>query len=396
MAHFDKNPISRVIKTKEVTVYIGRFSPFHLGHAHVLRQALQTSELVVVLVGSSGQSRSLKNPFTFAEREKMIMRWFDSEGLKAAGHKIAVRALRDYPYNDTLWTRSVQDKVKKAMNDVDPSLKEVHITGSDRDESTWYLNAFPQYAQALQPAYRTSNVTNVSATEVRKWMFEGSTFAERYSTDADIEATLPETTLDFIRTFRQSVEYANLTRWWRQNKAYKQSWAVAPYAPTFITADAVVIQSGHVLVVERGAEPGQGLWALPGGFVKQLQRVKNAAIDETMEETGIRLAEGKKAKELTVSILAGSIRDKEIFDAPNRSERGRTITVAYLFRLDDTKPLPKVKGQNMPLDETGGKIIVETSKAFWITIEEALRRTDMWFEDHLSILEWAVTVPDHR
>jgi bifunctional NMN adenylyltransferase/nudix hydrolase len=156
----------------------------------------------------------------------------------------------------------------------------------------------------------------------------------------------------------------------------------------------VVIQSGHVLLVKRGAEPGKGLWALPGGFVNQSERIRDAAIRELIEENGISLADGKKGQEITRSMLDGSIVDKEIFDDPARSERGRTVTVGYLFRLNDTKPLPKVKGQNVPAYEANGKDIVETEDARWVPLEDALSRTDWWFEDHLSILEWAASVKD--
>jgi bifunctional NMN adenylyltransferase/nudix hydrolase len=59
-------------KQKDVSVYIGRFNPFHRGHAYVLEEALKTSKLVIVLVGSAGQARTPKNPFTFTERKEMI------------------------------------------------------------------------------------------------------------------------------------------------------------------------------------------------------------------------------------------------------------------------------------------------------------------------------------
>ncbi|MCR2346213.1 NUDIX domain-containing protein, partial [Salmonella enterica] len=71
------------------------------------------------------------------------------------------------------------------------------------------------------------------------------------------------------------------------------------YDPTFVTSDACIIQSGHVLVIRRGALPGKGLIALPGGFVKSKQTLLMAAIIEAIEETGLKLADGKRWKEIT-------------------------------------------------------------------------------------------------
>jgi bifunctional NMN adenylyltransferase/nudix hydrolase len=163
------------------------------------------------------------------------------------------------------------------------------------------------------------------------------------------------------------------------------------YDATYQTADAVVIQSGHVLVTVRGHLPGRGLWALPGGFVKSHQTKKDCAVTETIEETGIKLAEGKNALKITKQILLGSIKAKEEFDAVGRSLRGRTFTTAFLVRLDDTKPLPKVSGQFAPLEDTGGKEgVVETLHSMWVPISVARKNTEMWFEDHHAILDWAI------
>src|SRR5271165_1988494 len=63
-------------KKKDLTVFVGRFSPFHNGHAEVLKRALETSKTVLVLVGSSGSARTTKNPFTFEERKKMIQSFY--------------------------------------------------------------------------------------------------------------------------------------------------------------------------------------------------------------------------------------------------------------------------------------------------------------------------------
>jgi nicotinamide-nucleotide adenylyltransferase len=56
--------------TSDVSVFIGRFQPFHLGHLAVLKQCPTNN--VIIGIGSSQYHHSLKNPFTFTERKKMI------------------------------------------------------------------------------------------------------------------------------------------------------------------------------------------------------------------------------------------------------------------------------------------------------------------------------------
>jgi len=368
---------------KDVSVYIGRFNPFHSGHAHVLKRALETSKLVIVLVGSSGQARSLKNPFTFQERRSMIEKWH--MGINGEHGALRILPIRDYPYNDTLWIRQVQSTVKEAIaeynfGDIDAHLSDVYLTGSDRDESTWYLQSFRQWKQDLVEPYREDGSLNVSATQIRDWLFT--------NTDIELQGKMakmmPASTLKFLSSWVQShsAAYESLKQEYRFIEKYKKDWSAAPYPVTFTTVDAVVVQSGHVLVVKRGHQPGKGLWALPGGFLNQGEKLRDGAVRELVEETGIRLAIGKNAKEITSNILKGSIRDYEVFDHPGRSLRGRTITTAFYFRLDDTKPLPPVSAGSEDADAPD-----EILDCKWITVDEALERTDMWFEDHAAILE---------
>lgn len=62
-------------------VFIGRFQPFHTGHASVLRDILCHCDAVVVVIGSSEKSRTSSNPWTYEERVRIIQDSLDDEVL---------------------------------------------------------------------------------------------------------------------------------------------------------------------------------------------------------------------------------------------------------------------------------------------------------------------------
>jgi bifunctional NMN adenylyltransferase/nudix hydrolase len=337
-----------------LTVFIGRFSPFHNGHAEVLSRALLSSKKVLLLIGSAGQARSIKNPFTFQERKDMINAWYSKWCYEYNNEDaiLVIEPLQDYPNNDQKWIRQVQS-ITAQHNTFGTKPK---LTGANRDESTRYLQAFGDFFD-LATVQNTKVGFSLSATSIRTSMFSG---LQNWCNK------VPSTTKYWLDIFMSSQDFYSLVKEYEFVENYKKSWASAPFPPIFVCVDACVVQSGHVLVVQRSGFPGNGLWALPGGFVDQKERLVDAAVRELQEETRI---------EMSPAQLYGSIKDKEIFDHPDRSTRGRTITTCFLFKLNDVKTLPKVKPQ-----------LSEVSNVMWITIDRAQKNTDMWYEDHHSMM----------
>jgi bifunctional NMN adenylyltransferase/nudix hydrolase len=332
-------------------VFIGRFEPFHAGHQAVLARALKIADRVVVLIGSASKPRTIRNPWTVSEREVMIR-----SANPGDESRLLIRPLRDHLYNDALWVTEVQRIVADAVARTPGS--RIGLIGHDKDRSSYYLGMFPQWQLVNSP-----NVAGVSATELRDYLFAGG--AGDVGKDMLIQAAVPGPVFSMLCGFRQGPHFARLVREYEFLRDYRRSWDAAPYEPTFVTVDAVVIHSGHVLLVRRRSEPGQGLWALPGGFVDPGETLQAAVLRELHEETLLDVPD---------PVLAAHIRGREVFDHPERSLRGRTITHAFHFEFPAGE-LPQVRGAD------------DADVARWVPTSEALEMEEVFFEDHYHILE---------
>lgn len=56
-----------------------------------------------------------------------------------------------------------------------------------------------------------------------------------------------------------------------------------------VAADAVVVRDGRVLLLRVNYGPGSGRWVLPGGFVENDETFEQAAMRETLEESGFEI-----------------------------------------------------------------------------------------------------------
>jgi bifunctional NMN adenylyltransferase/nudix hydrolase len=326
-------------------VLIGRFQPIHNAHLEIIKRATALCDQLVIVTGSAAQPRTYKNPFTSTERARMIK--------SAAGGLamfINVEANPDTIYNDQAWAVRVQALVAKHTKPGD----KVGIIGHKKDDSSFYLDMFPQWGFE-----NVELIEFLSAVDIRDLYFRG---------DANykfLKGVVPETTYNFLLDFAHTDEYRQIIKEREFVENYKKQYASLPYPPIFSTADAVVIQSGHVLMVKRRAEPGKGLWALPGGYV-------NANTDKSVEAAMLRELREETQIKVPAPVLKGSIVRSKVFDAIDRSPRGRIITHAFHIQLPDGE-LPKVKGSD------------DAEKAKWVPIAEV--KSQDCFEDHYEILQ---------
>jgi bifunctional NMN adenylyltransferase/nudix hydrolase len=268
--------------------------------------------------------------------------------------------IRDFTYNDQKWAMEVQNAVDASIEcmNSDPDTSSICLVGNNKDDTSYYLDMFPQWDLLHTPMVTIADNRVLSATEIRKIIFE-------HETNKSIKEVAPyvhENVLKYLQDFITTTEFSNLALEHGYIKNYKKSWEKAPYPVTFVCVDAVVIQSGHVLLIQRRSAPGKGLWAFAGGFLDQNETIENAVI---REETKIKVPD---------PVLRGCIKAVKCFDAPDRSARGRTLSHAYLIKLPEGGTLPRIKGSD------------DAAKAKWVPLSEV--KSENMFEDHWDCLQY--------
>lgn len=68
---------------------------------------------------------------------------------------------------------------------------------------------------------------------------------------------------------------------------------IAYVNPRLVVTTLPLDEQGRLILLRRGIEPGRGDWAQPGGFLEVDETVSEAAIRETLEETGLIVEPGE-------------------------------------------------------------------------------------------------------
>jgi 8-oxo-dGTP diphosphatase len=136
--------------------------------------------------------------------------------------------------------------------------------------------------------------------------------------------------------------------------------------PSFaVTVDVVVLTLAdghlHVLLVQRGVAPFEGMWAIPGGFKRPEETLDEAAKRELVEETGV---DGESL-----------LRQFGAYGDPERDPRMNVVTVGYLAVIREVGEL--VAG-------------TDAAAAALIPVADALNGDVQLAFDHARILRDAV------
>ena len=351
-------------KEYDTMVSVMRAQPFHNGHKAVIDKALEHAKEVVIVLGSCFQPRSTKNPFTFEERKAMIKAVFPQGNVK-------VVPVMDYPYDDNAWVTAVQSVVRGAVASngwVDYPPK-IGLIGHSKDSSSYYLKIFPDWRKHVE----VENVDGINATDIRDKLLDLKGTSTYLRSVMPKEAVLVLENLVYVSEYGEmSDTFDELAFEYHQIKEYREKSQMKglEFPSVFVTTDAVITQSGYVLLIKRGGFPFKDCWALPGGYLDKGKFIAENMIKELREETKLKVPD---------KVLKGSIKSVEVFDHPDRDPRGRVIT--HCFHIDLGFPdekLPKCKAGD------------DATHAEWVKLSDVT--SDMMSFDHFAIIRHFIRI----
>jgi bifunctional NMN adenylyltransferase/nudix hydrolase len=327
----------------KLAVIIGRFQPLHLGHLSLIDKAYQEADKVLILIGSANQLPDFKNPFTYEEREGLLLGTFGED------YDTTIRPLEDEEH-DVHWIENVIGEILAIEED--PT--EVTIYTNPKDEEFYRKNFIFQV--------KTLDEVPVSATQVRESWYSDSLWA--------VEEYLTEKVCTFLDWHPDK---ERLTDEWATTSSMKLIKEKGhPFGnPMEPVSFAVIIQDAEVLVGKRGGARGKGQLGLPGGYIEASETSLQGCMRETKEELGLDLH--KLVMEGNAQCIAQAIEE-------NVKDLGtRTIGINYLFII---KPEYEVE---ITVDG------FETTAFEWLPLGDVLQDRTLLFFNHNQVARRLLT-----
>lgn len=147
------------MKAFDLAMFCGRFQHIHIGHEHVINTGLSIADRVLIMVGSSQESGSLRNPFDVQTRMEMIREIYPQKN-------VIIKPLADLTNEDDItfdWGRYVLNNVRRSVQ----KKPELFIYGNDESRSRWFD---PEDIKDTTEVIISRSKIDISATRMRDFM----------------------------------------------------------------------------------------------------------------------------------------------------------------------------------------------------------------------------------
>ena len=119
---------------KVLRIVLGRFQPFHFGHKSFVDAAIKDcneGDKVLIMIGSSNSSLTLKNPLTYEERKLILTNIYKDEP------KILIKGIPDF-HDEDKWKEKFHEIINETISEAykEGNVSSVMYSGSKDDDAT--------------------------------------------------------------------------------------------------------------------------------------------------------------------------------------------------------------------------------------------------------------------
>lgn len=149
-------------KKFKLGLVLGRYQHMHLGHMQIIDTSRQLCDKTLILIGSAERKGTLRNPFSFETRKKVIQKVYSFEDT-------IIMPLNDLTNENDIsfeWGKYILDNVEKICGQI-PDLM---IYGKDESRKGWFS---PEDSENFSELIISRNKIDISATQLRNYLVQG-------------------------------------------------------------------------------------------------------------------------------------------------------------------------------------------------------------------------------
>lgn len=320
-----------MIKKYLQTIIVMRGQVLTTGHCKLIMSAIKEGEETLIVLGSHNSPRTVQNPFTCEEREKMIRSWLRTMVIEDT---VKFLYLEDYQHDDD-WVNELGKLLFRNKPDNYVRVEDRALFTSSKDNDGELRNSWAKgLAKVVNvvPSISLSSKT-INASDARNYLLsQNPDYESKYKAlnklykDGIIQLSVSALILEWFDEnnygkdlYDEYHECINYEGKYGKGSAHLTSDSLIVVKKEHKTEFGTIVYPEYMLI-KRGGKVGKNLLAMAGGFVDNNECFEDAAIRELKEETGLTLSRH-------------NITQRVIADSPNRDPRGRIISIVHIFEV---------------------------------------------------------------